>query len=60
MDNYITQKELYKILPFGKTKILQLLRSGEFPAVRIGNDYLTTENKVRQWVEDNINTEIFY
>jgi len=60
MGKYLTQKDLYSLLPFGKTKILQLLKSGEFPAVRIGKDYITTEEKINTWITDNIGEEIFF
>lgn len=38
----LKQTDLYEILPFKKTKILQLLRSGELPVVKVGKDYITT------------------
>jgi len=60
MGKYLTQKDLYSLLPFGKTKILQLLKSGEFPAVKIGKDYITTEEKINTWITDNIGEEIFF
>jgi len=60
MGKYLTQKDLYSLLPFGKTKILRLLKSGEFPAVRIGKDYITTEEKINTWITDNIGEEIFF
>ena len=42
MNKILSQKDLYEILPFGKTKILQLISSGELPMVKIGKDYITT------------------
>ena len=56
----ITQKELYEILPFGKTKILKLIQSGELPLVKVGKDYITTEEKLKQWIDENIGNEIYY
>ena len=42
MENKVlSQKDLYDILPFGKTKIKQLIKSGELPLMKIGNDYIT-------------------
>lgn len=32
----LKQTDLYEILPFQKTKVLQLLRSGELPVVKVG------------------------
>lgn len=59
-EDIITQKEMYEILPFHKTKILQLLRSGEMPVVKIGKDYVTTRKKLVEWIESNIGKEIYY
>ena len=45
MENKIlSQQDLYDVLPFGKTKTLQLIKSGEFPLVKVGKDYITTFN----------------
>ena len=45
MENKIlSQQDLYDVLPFGKTKVLQLIKSGELPLVKVGKDYITTFN----------------
>lgn len=56
----ITQQDLYNILPFGKTKTNKLIQSGELPLVKVGKDYITTEEKIEQWINDNIGHEIYY
>lgn len=56
----ITQKDLYEILPFGKTKINKLIQSGELPLIKVGKDYITTEEKIEQWINENIGHEIYY
>lgn len=56
----ITQQDLYNILPFGKTKTNKLIQSGELPLVKIGKDYITTEEKIEQWINENIGHEIYY
>lgn len=56
----ITQQDLYNILPFGKTKINKLIQSGELPLVKVGKDYITTEEKIEQWINENIGHEIYY
>ncbi len=56
----LNQTDLYKILPFGKTKIQQLIKSGELPLVKVGKDYITTFNILEKWIEDHIGQEIYY
>ena len=56
----ITQQDLYEILPFGRTKINKLIQSGELPLVKIGKDYITTEQKIEEWILENIGHEIYY
>lgn len=56
----LKQTDLYEILPFKKTKILQLLRSGELPVVKVGKDYITTYELLEKWIKENVGGEIFY
>lgn len=56
----LNQTDLYKILPFGKTKIQQLIKSEELPLVKVGKDYITTFNILEKWIEDHIGQEIYY
>lgn len=56
----LSQSDLYEILPFGKTKITQLIKSGQLPVVKIGKDYITTYEILKNWVADNIGQEIYY
>lgn len=56
----LKQTDLFEILPFKRTKILQLLRSGEFPAVKVGKDYIFTYPILEKWIEDNLGREIYY
>ena len=55
----LTQKDLYKILPFKEDKIKRLIRSGEFPVVKVGRDYITTYGLVLDWIAENICEEIY-
>lgn len=59
-EKILKQTDLYEILPFGKTKINQLIRSGELPLVKIGNDYITTFNILEDWLRKHIGEEIYY
>ena len=36
-------EELLQVLPFGKTKLLQLLNANALPVVKIGRDYVTSD-----------------
>lgn len=59
-NKILKQTDLYKILPFGKTKINQLIKSGELPLVKIGNDYITTYNILEDWIKNHLGEEIYY
>lgn len=59
-EKILKQTDLYEILPFGKTKVNQLIRSGELPLVKIGNDYITTFNILEDWLRKHIGEEIYY
>jgi hypothetical protein len=59
MNKILSQKDLYEILPFGKTKILQLISSGELPMVKIGKDYITTEKMLNEWIEEHVGQEVY-
>lgn len=59
-DKILNQSDLYKILPFGKTKTQQLIKSGELPLVKIGKDYITTYELLTEWIKSNIGQEIYF
>lgn len=58
-NKILKQDDLYDILPFGKTKIRQLIKSGELPLVKIGKDYITTFNILEEWIKNHIGEEIY-
>lgn len=59
-NKILKQTDLYDILPFGKTKINQLIKSNQLPLVKIGNDYITTFNILEAWIKEYIGEEIYY
>lgn len=59
-NRILKQSDLYEILPFKKTKIQQLIRSGELPVLKVGKDYITTYALLEKWISDNIGREIYY
>lgn len=56
----LKQTDLYKIFPFQKTKIQQLIKSGELPLVKVGKDYITTFKLIEEWISNHIGEEILY
>ena len=59
-DRILCQRDLYEILPFGKTKIKQLIASGTLPLTKVGNDYITTYDLLQKWIEKNLGSEVYY
>lgn len=59
-EKVLSQSDLYEILPFGKTKINQLIKSNELPLVKIGKDYITTFSIIEDWIKNHIGEEIYY
>ena len=61
MENKIlSQQDLYDVLPFGKTKVLQLIKSGELPLLKFFNYYITTFNLFKECIKNHIGEEIYY
>lgn len=56
----LTKKDLLEILPFGKTKLNELLISNILPVTKVGKDYITTEERLNDWINENIGKEIEY
>ena len=48
------------IFPFGKTKLRQLLKAGVLPVIKIGRQYITSEEAIQQWVLEHIGKEILF
>lgn len=59
-NRILKQTDLYEILPFKETKSKQLIKSGQLPLVKIGNDYITTFNILEEWIRSHIGDEIFF
>lgn len=53
-------EDMLTMLPFGKTKLYQLIRSEAIPVVKIGRSYITTEELLNSWISDNIGKTIYY
>ena len=59
-NKILSKKDLYDVLPFGKTKIQQLIASNQLPLLKIGKDYVTTYNILEDWIREHIGEEIYY
>ena len=59
-NKILSQKDLYEVLPFGKTKIQQLISSNQLPLLKMGKDYITTYNILEDWIREHIGDEIYY
>ena len=59
-NKILSQKDLYDVLPFGKTKIKQLIASKQLPLFKIGKDYVTTYDILEDWIREHIGDEIYY
>lgn len=59
-NKILNQKDLYEVLPFGKTKIHQLINSGQLPLLKVGKDYITTYHILEEWIKEHIGEEIYY
>lgn len=59
-NRVLKQTDLYEILPFGKTKVSQLIKSGQLPLVKVGNDYITTFAILEEWIREHLGEEIYF
>lgn len=55
----LNSKDLQELFGFGKTKMNQVLQSGVLPVIKIGGEYRTTEEQIRDWFKKNAGKEIF-
>lgn len=58
-DRILTQNDLYNLFSFKRTKMSQLLHSGQLPLVKIGKDYVTTFNILEEWIREHQGEEIY-
>lgn len=46
-------KDLMELFGFGKTKMNQVLQSGVLPVIKLGGEYITTEDQIQDWFKRN-------
>lgn len=59
MLKVFNQKDLIEILPFGISKVREMLQNGTIPATKIGRDYIITEEKLVKWIDDNAGKVVY-
>lgn len=47
----LTPNEVADVTGFGRNHVYRLLRSGELPAIRIGNRFYVVKTTLTQWLE---------
>lgn len=60
MDKVLKNEEISQFFGFGKTKMSKLFQEKVLPVVKIGNDYVTTERTIEEWIKENVGKEIYY
>jgi len=59
-ETIYTLKDMLRILPFGKTKLLSLCQKNIIPVTKIGKSYIITKTALEKWLRDNEGKEIIY
>ena len=59
-SNLYSFSDLLTIFPFAKTKLRQLLLAGVLPVVKVGRQYVTSDEAIQRWVLENAGKEILY
>ena len=57
-SSVLSVKDLQTILPFGKSKLYTLVKSGALPVIKVGRNYVTTREAVEQWIQDHMGETI--
>jgi hypothetical protein len=53
----LTPSDLIEILPFGRSKVYHILRSGELPAKKVGGSIIIHRDKFLFWLFDEENDD---
>ena len=49
---------LIELFGFSKTKMYQILQKGILPTTKVGNEYIISEDALKEWLKRNQNKEI--
>ena len=55
-NNLYSFSDLLTIFPFGKTK----LHAGVLPVVKVGRQYVTSDDAIQRWILENAGKEILF
>ena len=58
-SNLYSFSDLLTIFPFGKTKLRQLLLAGVLPVVKVGRQYVTSDEAIQRWVLENAGKKFY-
>ena len=50
--------DLIELFGFSKTKMYQILQKNILPTTKIGNEYIISEDALKEWLKRNQNKEI--
>lgn len=53
---YTTLGEICIRMKWGRNKATKMIQNG-FPAVKVGREYVTTEKKIREWLDSLFNVK---
>lgn len=59
-NNLYSFSDLLTIFPFRKTKLRQLLHAGVLPVVKVGRQYVTSDDAIQRWILENAGKEILF
>jgi len=51
---YTTLKAIATRMRWGKRRVLEMIRNEDFPARKLGRDYITTEPLIRKWLDKKL------
>ncbi len=54
---YSTLGQICIRMNWGEKKTLRMIREEGFPAVKIGKEYITSEPKIREWIDKKISCQ---
>lgn len=56
---FITPKEMQKMLKIGRNKVNKLCSMKGFPAIKFGSTYRINKSKLFVWLEDNEGLKVY-